>query len=146
MITKVESEQEELIIYKYPIPIEEMDQTHVDASDFGIDPDKKINFPNITVLTNEQYRCLMEDGVVKMIEEGVYTDFDKEADPAFFRDRIGVINNTLAWDTSGDKSPYKCIDICTSEIYDSKCLEMDKMVAIVDAVKNGKPAPEDLLK
>lgn len=235
---------------KYPVAVEEMRTIRVD-DEAGAD----INSGNLVILTERNYRALTEDGVVKMIEDGIYHDFDKASDPAdlirfvrwqldklpwntakrlwdyiywglkrektdhphkalweefcdvlkeyvdaqqasydarqtiervfpaegnrvyclcrdgnfriydatwavengkgafesfkepsFFHSHIGVMNDTLAWDRSGDQSPYDCIDICPSEIYDSKCLKMDKMIAIVDAVLNGRPVPEELLQ
>lgn len=96
--------------------------------------------------------CLCSDGnfriydATKLVESGKGV-FKYLEDPSFFRDRIGVINDTLAWDTTGDKNPYKCIDVNPEHIYKAgQLLEMDKAVAILDAVLTGKQISEEWLK
>ncbi|MCM1335196.1 MAG: DUF2442 domain-containing protein [Bacteroides sp.] len=37
--------------------------------------------------------------------------FGKLRDKDFFADRLTVINDTVAWDISGDRDPSECIDI-----------------------------------
>lgn len=82
----------------------------------------------------------------ELVELG-YGVFENFKDPTFFYDRCGVINNTLAWDTIGDKNPYKCIDVNPEHIYKvGRLLEMDKAVAILDAVLNGKQISKEWLK
>lgn len=39
------------------------------------------------------------------------------ADPAFFTERLTVLNDTVAWDLSGCFDPRDCIDIDPFEIY-----------------------------
>lgn len=39
-------------------------------------------------------------------------------DPVFFRERLAVINDTVAWDVNGDASPYTCIDIDPAYVYE----------------------------
>jgi len=61
----------------------------------------------------------MNDGTVRrydvapLIEKGgVFTQI---ADEQVFRSTLTVLNETVAWDISGDRDTYKCIDIdpCT---------------------------------
>ena len=47
--------------------------------------------------------------VKPLIEPG--TVFEPLQDIAFFKSRLAVINDTIAWDISGDRSPHKCIDL-----------------------------------
>lgn len=39
------------------------------------------------------------------------------ADDAFFTERLTVMNDTIAWDTSGHYDPRDCIDIDPFEVY-----------------------------
>ena len=41
------------------------------------------------------------------------------ADDAFFSERLTVMNDTIAWDTSGCYDPAKCIDIDPFEVYEA---------------------------
>lgn len=43
--------------------------------------------------------------------------FEKLEDKAFFRDRLTVMNMTVAWDLSGQFDPENCIDIDPFEVY-----------------------------
>ncbi len=47
--------------------------------------------------------------VKPLIEEGGV--FSAIADPTAFREKLTVLNNTVAWDISGDRDPTKCIDL-----------------------------------
>lgn len=60
-----------------------------------------------------------------------------EKDPNFFRKALTIINDTIAWDTAGDKDPYKCIDIDPGEIWkEGAPLTMDDMMRMVDDMRN----------
>ena len=39
------------------------------------------------------------------------------ADQTFFTERLTVLNDTIAWDTSGNHDPCQCIDIDPFEVY-----------------------------
>ena len=43
--------------------------------------------------------------------------FARLADPDFFRDRLTVLNDTVAWDVSGHFDPTVCIDIDPFAVY-----------------------------
>lgn len=57
----------------------------------------------------------MADGTIKqydvkpLIEKGGI--FEKLRDKEFFTERLTVLNDTVAWDLSGDHDPEECIDI-----------------------------------
>ncbi len=53
--------------------------------------------------------------VMPLIEQGGV--FSKLRDEAFFRERITVLNGTVAWDVAGNYDPYHCIDLDPCEIY-----------------------------
>ena len=46
--------------------------------------------------------------------------FEQISDPAFFRDRLTVLNSTIAWDLSGRYDPSDCIDIDPFTVYASR--------------------------
>ena len=59
-------------------------------------------------------------------------------DPGFFRNRIAVINNTLAWDVAGDGDPYLCIDVDPIVIYEQgEPISMEELVLLTDLAKYG---------
>jgi len=35
-----------------------------------------------------------------------------------FKDKLTVINDTIAWDMGGNRDPYKCIDIDPVTVYE----------------------------
>ena len=63
------------------------------------------------------------DGTVRLadikplIEKGGV--FAKLSDPIFFREHLTVMNDAVAWDVSGSRDPYSCIDLDPCEMYDS---------------------------
>ena len=44
--------------------------------------------------------------------------FAQLADADFFEDRLTVMNMTAAWDVTGDRNEYKCIDIDPCALYE----------------------------
>lgn len=64
------------------------------------------------------------DGSIKLYDAapliqkgGVFTPLK---DKAYFRNRLTVLNDTVAWDVSGCYDPAKCIDIDPFEVYTGK--------------------------
>ena len=62
-----------------------------------------------------------DDGIVKMYDAkrliekgGIYTPL---ANIDFFKNRCVVMNNTLAWDVSGNWDTEMCIDVCPDMLY-----------------------------
>ena len=47
--------------------------------------------------------------VLPLIEQGGV--FERLRDPDFFRNALTVLNNTVAWDLSGEHDPSNCIDL-----------------------------------
>ncbi|MBN2627014.1 MAG: DUF2442 domain-containing protein [Spirochaetales bacterium] len=62
------------------------------------------------------------DGIIKkydvspLIGKGI---FSKISDIKDFLSKCTVLNNTLAWDISGNYDPYSCIDIDPENIYEN---------------------------
>lgn len=56
-----------------------------------------------------------------------------QKDPDFFRKSLTVINNTVAWDRTGDRDPYVCIDIDPDTIYEEgKPLTVEELVMLAE--------------
>jgi len=63
------------------------------------------------------------DGAVRQIDikpliakGGVFTQI---ADPKFFRERLTVLNDTVAWDITGDRDGTVCVDIDPFQIFET---------------------------
>lgn len=48
-------------------------------------------------------------------------------DAGFFRDRLTVLNDTVAWDLDGTRDPCTCVDLDPCELYDSCPLAEDPL-------------------
>lgn len=63
------------------------------------------------------------DGSVRFVDAKPYiepgTVFEPLANRDIFRDKLAVINDTVAWDMGGDRDPVKCIDLDPFVIFDS---------------------------
>ncbi|MEM7181443.1 MAG: DUF2442 domain-containing protein [Spirochaetota bacterium] len=70
----------------------------------------------------EDYKVYLyfDDGKIKLYDlkplltKGV---FQKLQDKTFFKERCTVLNNTLAWDLSGNYDPTNCLDLDPIELY-----------------------------
>lgn len=66
------------------------------------------------------------DGKIKLfdanelVEQGI---FKQLKDKRRFKEACTVINDTLAWDLSGKRDPYECLDLDPEELY-KKCPEV----------------------
>jgi len=72
------------------------------------------------------------DGIIKqydakpLLDKGV---FKKIADISIFTERCTVMNNTLAWDISGNFDPYTCLDIAPESIYENSITVSDPLAS-----------------
>ena len=89
--------------------------------------DKKHFFPHVLqVLPTDNFEvyAYMNDGSVRMydakplLKKG--TVFEPLMDIQIFKDKLAVINHTIAWDMGGQRDPYKCIDIDPFEVFENK--------------------------
>lgn len=72
----------------------------------------------VQVIPQNDYSVFVyfSDGIIKkydakpLLNKGV---FKQIANISVFTDRCTVMNNTLAWDISGDFDPYSCLDIAS---------------------------------
>ena len=62
-----------------------------------------------------------DDGSIRLVDIAPLiaagTVFEPLADPAIFRSTVTVLNDTVAWDLSGKRDPYDCIDLDAMTIY-----------------------------
>ena len=58
--------------------------------------------------------------VAPLIEQGGV--FAQLEDETFFRDRLTVLNSSVAWDVSGHYDPTNCIDIDPFEVYGAQAV------------------------
>lgn len=63
------------------------------------------------------------DGTIRLLDAkpllekgGVFAPLQ---DAEFFRERLTVLNDTVAWDVNGDRDPCACVDLDPCEIYES---------------------------
>ena len=56
--------------------------------------------------------------------------FAQLADEDFFCDRLTVLNQTVAWDLSGNLDPTCCVDIDPIELYETTPLVSDPLVDV----------------
>jgi len=89
--------------------------------------DKRYFFPHVLqVLPTDNFEvyAYMNDGSVRLYDVKPLLDkntvFEQLMDIYIFKDRLTVINNTVAWDMGGNRDPYKCIDIDPFTIFESK--------------------------
>lgn len=75
------------------------------------------------------------DGTVRLLDAslllqkgGVFTPL-RDAD--FFRDRLTVINDTVAWDVDGNHDPCTCIDLDPCELYESCPIVEDPLMEVI---------------
>ena len=56
------------------------------------------------------------DGAVRLVDVrgGVFSPL---VDQNFFRDRLTILNDTVAWDITGDRNPTACVDLDAEQIF-----------------------------
>lgn len=50
------------------------------------------------------------------------TVFEPMTDLQFFKDRLTIINDTVAWDLTGDADPRKCVDLDPFVLFEQPCV------------------------
>ena len=88
-------------------------------------------FPEVfQVVPTDDFKvyAYMNDGSVHLYDAKSLLDGDgtnskllKNID--FFKSKITVIGHTIAWDTTGDKDEYKCIDVDPFDVFNSPVVE-----------------------
>jgi hypothetical protein len=71
---------------------------------------------------NYEVYAYLNDGSVRLYDVKPLlrknTVFDPLMDIQVFKNKLTVINDTIAWDMCGNRDPYKCIDIDPFTIYE----------------------------
>ena len=57
--------------------------------------------------------------------------FEPLRDPVFFRERLTVLNDTVAWDIDGTRDPSTCVDLDPCELYDTCPIVADPLREVV---------------
>lgn len=82
-------------------------------------------FPEVVQVVACENHCIkayFEDGAIRLysvaelIQPG--SIFEKLSDAEFFCDRLTVMNGTVAWDVTGTRDVWKCLDIDAQVIYE----------------------------
>ena len=91
-------------------------------------------FPSvIQALPGEGYRVFayFSDGSVRLADISTLIQqggvFSSLADEEFFRSRLTVMNDTVAWDVSGTRDETKCIDLDPIELYENSLIVSDPL-------------------
>jgi hypothetical protein len=81
-------------------------------------------FPKVLqVIPDDDYRvyAYLNDGSVRLFDVKPLirpdTAFAPLADLQFFKEKLRVINDTVAWDIGGNRDPYRCLDIDPFEVF-----------------------------
>ena len=87
----------------------------------------------VQAVAGENYSVYIyfQDGTIRRLDAapliqkgGVFAPL-RDAD--FFRDRLTVLNDTVAWDMDGTRDPCTCVDLDPCELYDSCPLAEDPL-------------------
>jgi len=80
--------------------------------------DKKLFWPNVLQVVptdNFEIYVYFNDGSVRLFDVKPLikpnTVFAPLCDADFFKSKLTIINDTVAWDISGNRNPEKCIDL-----------------------------------
>jgi hypothetical protein len=95
--------------------------------------DKSKFWPKVLQVLPTDNHCVyayFNDGSVRLfdvkplIKPG--TVFEPLQDISFFKSKLAVINDTVAWDIGGNRDPRKCIDLDSSVIFE-QCAVADPL-------------------
>lgn len=75
------------------------------------------------------------DGTVRLLDAAPLLEkggvFAPLRDPDFFRERLTVLNDTVAWDIDGNRDPCTCIDLDPCEIYEGCPVVADPLREVI---------------
>ena len=74
------------------------------------------------------------DGAIRLVDVKPFIKkggvFSAIADPTAFREKLTVLNDTVAWDISGDRDPTKCIDLDPISIFKTCPIVSDPLAGV----------------
>ena len=89
--------------------------------------DKRFFYPEVVqVLPADDFKiyAYLNDGSVRLYDAGPLlkkgTVFEPLMNVKVFKEKLTVINDTIAWDMTGDRDPCKCIDIDPLTIFENQ--------------------------
>ncbi|MCL2277540.1 MAG: DUF2442 domain-containing protein [Treponema sp.] len=89
--------------------------------------DKRYFFPHVLQVVptdNFEVYAYMNDGSVRFYDVKPLlkkdTVFEPLNDIKVFKEKLAIINNTVAWDMGGNRDAYNCIDIDPFEIFEKE--------------------------
>ena len=75
------------------------------------------------------------DGTVRRLDAAPLLEkggvFAPLRDPDFFRERLTVLNDTVAWDIDGNRDPCTCVDLDPCEIYETCPVVADPLREVI---------------
>lgn len=75
------------------------------------------------------------DGTVRRLDAAPLLEkggvFAPLRDPDFFRERLTVLNDTVAWDIDGNRDPCTCVDLDPCEIYETCPVVADPLKEVI---------------
>ena len=75
------------------------------------------------------------DGTVRLLDASPLLEkggvFAPLRDPDFFRERLTVLNDAVAWDVDGNRDPCTCVDLDPCELYESCPVVADPLKEVV---------------
>ncbi len=84
---------------------------------------------------NSTVYAYFNDGSVRLVDAkpliaqgGVFAQL---GDPGFFHDRLTVLNDTVAWDVTGNRDVTACVDLDPCEIYASAPVVGDPLKEVI---------------
>jgi hypothetical protein len=87
----------------------------------------------LQVIPNDDYTVYIyfSNGEIRLYNAAPLLDqgiFSILKDLNFFKTRCTVLNNTLAWDRSGDYDTSNCLDLAPEHIYESSVQVQDPLI------------------
>lgn len=75
------------------------------------------------------------DGTIRLLDASLLLEkggvFAPLRDPDFFRERLTVLNDTVAWDVDGNRDPCTCLDLDPCELYESCPVVADPLKEVI---------------
>lgn len=101
--------------------------------------DKKFWPEVLQVFPGENYQVYVyfNDGSVRLLDVSDLiqpgTVFEALTAPEVFRDKLAVINHTVAWDMGGNHDPERCIDLDPFVVYEESPEVADPLAQMITA-------------
>ena len=75
------------------------------------------------------------DGTIRLVDAAPRLEkggvFAPLRDPDFFRERLTILNDAVAWDIDGNRDPCTCVDLDPCEMYESCPVVADPLREVI---------------